>query len=124
MKNDELDEILRPLFKAHYKQTRYFPDEFIAEAKSAIQKQLNYANKVAENCRLVANSEIPAIWADPLTGKKLYNEAELKRAEMRGELKGLQETHKHWRKTYQSEKVQDRVETRMYELEAELENLS
>jgi hypothetical protein len=37
--------------------------------------QSNYSERVAENVRTVANATIPAMWQDPVTNNKVFNQA-------------------------------------------------
>lgn len=39
--------------------------------------KLEYEKRVADNCRAVANAPSPMTWLDPVTNKKLYNQAHL-----------------------------------------------
>lgn len=52
--------------------------DFIQGYVAASQNQSDdYDAQVATSCRMLANSTGPATWIDPVTGKKLYNEAYL-----------------------------------------------
>lgn len=75
---DWLDEIFE---KVAILQTRdgYLLQSTIVGAKEAISakfaEQEIYNNKIVLNVRMTANANGPATWLDPVSGKKLYNEA-------------------------------------------------
>lgn len=50
------------------------PDE-LKQIMSEVQAYTDYKDRVIENIKTVANANIPAMWENPVTGKKVYNEA-------------------------------------------------
>jgi disulfide oxidoreductase YuzD len=51
-----------------------FKDALIFWRNLAVQ-ELVYDKRVADNCRHIANADIAGTWLDPMTNKKLYNQA-------------------------------------------------
>lgn len=62
----DLDELVRDIMSVPYSKQK---------AKAAIQEFMAYNQKVVYNIQLVAQVRMPAEYVDPVSGKKLYNEA-------------------------------------------------
>lgn len=80
--DSELDEILDD-FLAGWSDGSDDTENYRKIAKAKLQQwSAKRENAYIDNFNLVARSKIPAEWTEPITGKKLYNEAAVVKREL------------------------------------------